>query len=76
MANPVLTADKSFYRPGEQINISMDYDPRTIVFTGKDQDNLIGTVTVVVGGGTVTAPGKTIVKDTDNGTVATFHTTA
>jgi len=75
MANPVVTTNKSSYLPGEIATITVDYDPRVTVFTGTDQDGNTGTVTVTAGSAILTAPGKTVTKVSDNGTVATFTVT-
>jgi hypothetical protein len=69
MAAPVVTLDKSAYNPGETINITVVYSPRSCTITGTDQDGLTGTASFVIGGVTVTAsPSKTITKVSETGT--------
>lgn len=77
MANPVVSFTPLAPLPGQLVTVTVDYDPRTYVLTGTDQDGNIGTNTLVIGQGFLSiSPAKTLTKVSDTGTLATFTFTA
>lgn len=77
MANPVVSFTPLAPLPGQLVTVTVDYDPRTYVLTGTDQDGNTGTNTLVIGQGFLSiSPAKTLTKVSDTGTLATFTFTA
>jgi len=77
VANPVVSFTPLAPLPGQLVTVTVDYDPRTYVLTGTDQDGNIGTNTLVIGQGFLSiSPAKTLTKVSDTGTLATFTFTA
>jgi len=77
VANPVVSFTPLAPLPGQLVTVTVDYDPRTYVLTGTDQDGNTGTNTLVIGQGFLSiSPAKTLTKVSDTGTLATFTFTA
>jgi dihydroxyacetone kinase DhaKLM complex PTS-EIIA-like component DhaM len=77
MPAPVLTSAKATYAPGETITINVVYTPRSLTFSGTDQDGLVGTLALKVGAVTpARSDSGTVTKTVDTGSAATFTATA
>jgi hypothetical protein len=72
MANPTITCSPVNPVVGQAITLTVVYSPH-VAFTATDQDGNVGTLTI--GQVSLTAPGKTITKVSDNGSTAVFTTT-